>query len=80
MSGRDYYEEARKLADNLAAEGFEDWAARIRGAIERGFTATEILMALRWEAKELRSSDLPLASETLQRLESLLNGLEEALR
>lgn len=79
MAGRDYYAEARELASRLSADGFGDWANRFEEAIRAGFTATEILMALRWQAQQLRSAELPLSVESERRLEALLAGLEEVL-
>jgi hypothetical protein len=79
MSARDYYAEARELASRLTAEGFGDWASRFEEAISAGFTATEILMALRWQAQQLQAAGLPLTAEAAGRLNSLLVGLEEAL-
>jgi len=79
MSARDYYAEARELAGRLAAEGFADWATRFEEAITGGFTATEILMALRWQAQQLRDAELHLSADADSRLESLLDGLGETL-
>lgn len=79
MTARDYYAEARELASRLTAEGFGDWAAGFEDAIKGGFTATEILMALRWQAQQLQGAGLPLTVEADSQLKSLLVGLEEAL-
>lgn len=79
MFARDYCAEARELASRLAAEGFGDWSTKFEEAITRGFSATEILMALRWQAQQLQNAGLPLTAETDSRLKSLLLGLEEVL-
>ncbi len=79
MSARDYYAKARELANRLATEGFGDWATRFEEAVTGGFTATEILMALRWQAQQLQDAGLHLSAEADSRLKSLLVGLEEAL-
>ena len=52
----DYYAEARHLADLLKNEKLNDWAFKILGAIEEGFSATEILMILRWNLEILLST------------------------
>lgn len=78
-AARDYYAEAHELAGRLADEGFDDWAARFEEAIKEGFTATEILMALRWQAQQLQAAGLQLSAEADSRLKSLLAGLEGAL-
>jgi hypothetical protein len=44
----DYYAESRRLAAKLSDESLDDWALKILSAIEKGVTATEILMMLRW--------------------------------
>lgn len=79
MSARDYYAEARELAGCLAADGFGDWATRFEEAITGGFTATEILMALDWQAQQLQAAGLDLSTEADSRLKLLLVGLEDAL-
>lgn len=79
MKSRDYYEEARLLASNLRKEGFEEWAERFEKTIEDGFTATEILMGLRWQARQLSGSVLQLGQENEDRLAQLIDGLEEVL-
>ncbi len=80
MAARDYYEEAHQLARRLADEGLEDWARRIEEAIAGGFTATEILMALRWQSQQLQGSGLLLSGEVKRQLDRFLTGLEEALK
>ena len=79
MAARDYYAEARQIASRLLAEGFAEWANKFDDAIARGFTATEILMALRWEARQLQEARLPLPAAVESQLESFLAGLEEVL-
>lgn len=78
-AARDYYAEARELIGSLGDEGFHDWAARFDDAIKGGFTATEILMALRWQAQQLQSTGLRLSADADGRLKSLLAGLDGAL-
>jgi hypothetical protein len=80
MSERDFYAEALELASRLTDEGFGGWANRFEEAISAGFTATEILMALRWHAQQLQAAGLSLTADADGRLNSLLVGLEEALR
>jgi hypothetical protein len=79
MFARDYYSEARELATLLTADGLPSWATRFEEAITGGFTATDILMALRWEAQQLRAAELHLSTETSARLELLLGALGQAL-
>jgi len=79
MAARDYYQEARRLAWLLNEDGLSDWATRFEEAISGGFTATEILMALRWHAQQLQNAKLHLSAETTRQLERLLAGLDEVL-
>ncbi|MCP4546600.1 MAG: hypothetical protein GY835_09070 [bacterium] len=79
MAGRDYYEEAHQLSRLLADEGLEDWARRIEEAIAGGFTASEILMALRWQSQQLQGARPSLSREVRHRLRTFLAGLEQAL-
>jgi len=79
MPARNHYAEARELASHLTAEGFGGWASRLEKAITGSFTATEILMALRWQAQQLQAAGLPLTAEADNRLKSLLVGLDEVL-
>ena len=79
MPARDYYQEAHQLASRLAEEGYGDWSKRLEDAIKDGFTATEILMGLRWQAKELQRAELPLTAEATQQVANFLAGLEEIL-
>lgn len=76
---RDYYADARALAELLRGEGFDDWAVRLNAAITASFSATEILMALRWQAQQLGAAGLPLSGATQSQLESLLAELDRAL-
>lgn len=80
MMIRDYYWEARQLADSLDREGVDEWGAKFRNAIEAGFTATEILMTLRWNARQLSEASLRLSRPTRKTLKSFLEGLEDVLR
>lgn len=77
---RDYYAEARQLADSLDDEGLDEWSGKLKDAIDAGFTATEILMALRWHARQLREASPRLSRPTRRALASLLEGLEDALK
>jgi len=79
MAARDYYQEAHRLALLLNQDGLPDWATRFEEAISVGFTATEILMALRWHVQQLKNARLHLSAETRRQLERLLAGLDEVL-
>ena len=79
MAARNYYQEARRLAWLLNEDGLPHWATTFEEAINGGFTATEILMALRWHAQQFQKAPLHLSAETSRQLERLLAGLDEVL-
>ena len=54
----DYYAEARKLAQLLKDEGLNERGEKVLSSLEEGFTATEILMVIRWNLNELLSTEL----------------------
>lgn len=75
---RDYYGEARAIADELDASGHSATAADLRGAIEAGFTSTEILMALRWHLRNALAEECDLGGAR-EKMRSLEQGIDQAL-
>ena len=53
MKSPDYYAEAQGIATMMFERGEFEWSARIENVILNGFTATEILMGLRFTFQEL---------------------------
>jgi len=87
---RDYYAEARSLAAELRADAAAldrsaDAAALDRSAnsidevISAGFTATEILMGLRSQLRDVASEGQPWSEKHRALAEDLANGIDEAL-
>ncbi len=76
MPQRDLYQEATELAVSLVEEGYGEWSRRIERSLSAGATATEILMALRWDLSQLRASGLVMSASNTERLRTLLDGLE----
>lgn len=79
---RDYYDEARQLASAIrtSAEAQAVSAARIEDAIASGFTATEILMGLRFQIRELLGDDrVSLPSDVRTSASELAGAIDEAL-
>ena len=76
---RDFYADAQSVAAQVWSDGFPETANAIYDAIEAGFTATEICMAIRWHLKDLDLSDSRLRDETCVAIESLLEDLDRAL-
>jgi len=75
---RDYYAEARQLADDVRAVAMPELADRIDADIAAGFTATEILMRLRETLLEALPT-LHAFPAFEARGKSLVQGIDEAL-
>jgi len=79
---RDYYEDARALVRDLrtAAAAHEAGAARIEETIAAGFTATEILMGIRFHIRELLGDEtVPLSNSLKDAAVELAGAIDEAL-
>lgn len=79
---RDYYAEARRLAAAVrdGAEVQADHANRIEEAISAGFTATEILMGVRFRVRELLGDQrVSLPAELAESAAELARAIDEAL-
>jgi len=61
---RDLYADGYEVAEQLREAGLLEWSQRVASAIENGFTATEILMGLRWQLEQVLGSEVDLPSET----------------
>jgi hypothetical protein len=72
----DHYSVAQQFAAQLRKEGKDLWATRIEDAIAAGATATEILMALRWNILQFISSGETCSQETRQLVDELLRELD----
>lgn len=76
---RDYYADAHEIAERLAESNERDWSMRIERVIEEGFTATEILMGIRFQLGGLLASDAVLDDDTRALADDLRQSIEEAL-
>ena len=76
---RDYYADAKILADLLSREGEADAAKQIRGVMEEGFTGTEILMGLRYECQQALDAGRTGSQTTEARMREFVKALEAAL-
>lgn len=79
MSTYDHYEEARKVAELLEADGFSDQAKQVSDAMVDGKTGTEIFMILRFRLHPLLDAE-GLSEATKQRLRVLYSKVNEALQ
>jgi hypothetical protein len=76
----DYYADAHEIAARLAESNQREWSDRIERAIEEGYTATEILMGLRFQLAQLVLSDASLSDDTRALIEDPRQSIEEAIR
>jgi len=76
---RDLYADGYELAERLQERGEREWSDRISNSIDDGFTATEILMALRFQITELLGSDVSLDEDTRALAGSLIADIGSAL-
>ncbi len=79
---RDYYAEARELAAAVrtSAEVQAEHADRIEEAISSGFTATEILMGVRFRVRELLGDKrVSLPAGLAESAGELARAIDEAL-
>ncbi|MDR3324342.1 MAG: hypothetical protein LBS89_09095 [Zoogloeaceae bacterium] len=74
----DYYAEAEELAALLEQEGLPDDAKNIRDAIKFRFTATEILMGIKWHLHRFVSLGQG-SEETREYAKKLILKIEKAL-
>ena len=81
---RDYYEEARSLANEIrvSAAALADWADKIEDVIANGYTASQILMGLRFQIQAMLADEqsIALSSPLSERAVELSNAIDEALR
>lgn len=74
----DIYAEARIVRDMLAGESHGDKASRLDFVMDQGSTGSEILMALRFEIKQILT--LPALSEPVRlKLDRLCMEISSAL-
>lgn len=78
MSGYDHYAEAKGIAEQIEAEGFEQQASDVRKAISEGRSGTEIFMQLRFYLSSLQT-DMRIDPITRDRIATLVSKLNEAL-
>jgi hypothetical protein len=76
---RDYYAEVEEICEDLERSGRGDLADDLRGAVEAGSTATEILMAVRWSLEKMLAAESELGGLE-PRMRSLKEDLEVVLR
>lgn len=79
MNAYDHYEEAKKVAEQLEAEGFPEQAKQVSDAMVDGKTGTEIFMILRFRLKPLLDVE-GISEATKQRLQLLYSKVDEALQ
>ncbi len=78
MNIEDIYEEVRELILMLGSQGFLEWSEKLKESLEFGFTASEILMGLRFNLEKLINSK-DVDGEILKRSRQLHSEIEKAL-
>ncbi len=78
VMARDYYAEAGSIVDDADALGIEGLGDPLRAVIAEGFSASEILMGIRWTLSEGLSA-LSKAPELRSRAQDLIRAISEAL-
>jgi hypothetical protein len=79
MDSYDHYQETKKIAQLLTAEGHAAKAQELLSALTEGATGTEIFMILRYRLTPLLN--LPgLSAEIEQRISILCQSINAALR
>lgn len=79
MNTYDHYEEAKKIAALLAAQGMSLESVQILDAIKDGKSGTEIFMILRFRLAPLLNAQ-GLSEDTKERMRVLHTKLDEALQ
>ncbi len=75
MPTNDPYSLAHNIAQKLRAEGLQDWSERTEDAIASGSTATEILMALRWNLTKLLAAGVHLSGDVKESVAQLIQQI-----
>ena len=75
----DYYQEARRIAEQLKCEQSPKDAQALQDAIDAGSTGSEILMALRWHLLRMDSENSSVSPETARRIRELAVAISAAL-
>jgi hypothetical protein len=79
MAAFDHYAATHELIRQLTEQGAVGWARKLEDALASGSTGTEILMALRWNLKELKRSKAISCGQTRELANQLLRELEAQL-
>ena len=74
----DYHTELGEIVEALAAHGLVAEADALRNAIASGSTATEVLMAARWQLQQSQHAHA-MENDTRRKIRELLGLLEKEL-
>jgi hypothetical protein len=77
--GIDYYAETARIAKALQDEGLDSEAQALRDIVDRGSTATEILMGVRWQLKQSDVINKTQNFATKRGIQTLLDALDREL-
>ncbi len=71
----DYYEEANKISKLMKNEGFNSWAQKVIDSIEAGFTATEILIELKWNFSQFLKKESTYSNELKNKVKNIIKEI-----
>ena len=76
----DHYAVAKRVARHISEAGFPDWGRQILNAITASFTATEILMAIRWQLNGFKNTKPKISDSIKTEIDELIEKTNEALK
>jgi len=79
MNSYDYYGKGEAVAQRLEIEGLDQYAKGIRDAIRGGSTATEILVALRWQLRKVLDCGEKLGDQEMIMVKELVEKIDDIL-
>ncbi|MBD3341160.1 MAG: hypothetical protein GF353_18790 [Candidatus Lokiarchaeota archaeon] len=71
----DYYEEANKISKLMKNEGFNSWAQKVIDSIKAGFTATEILIELKWNFSQFLKKESTYSNELKNKVKNIIKEI-----
>jgi len=77
MKLEDVYAATDAISGRLDTLGLGAWKTRLEDAVAAGATSGEILMAVRWHLKQLRSKEPGLPADLRAQIDSLIAAINK---
>lgn len=77
---KDYYEDAKIIAEKLKNKDYHDYGKEIYEIIESGISSTEILMRLRFALNKIQVNDIVKLTDIDKRIKELIHEIDTALK